>query len=162
MRGRTPRAPQPTQERIAVHGFSSNGRKELRYVRFKEFGARYDDEQRERLETVRPAWSPRFGAALRHAGECIAQEDRSLKFIILVTDGEPFDIDVFDSRYLIEDARHAVRTLAARGIRARCIGVESGEHTAIRKIFGPANAVTVVRSSRLKDTLSKMLEELAA
>ena len=38
------------------------------------------------------------------------------KLILVLTDGEPSDIDVVDPRDLVEDARRAVLSLRARGI----------------------------------------------
>ncbi|APR34997.1 nitric oxide reductase activation protein NorD [Paraburkholderia sp. SOS3] len=122
--------------RVAVHGFSSNGRSEVRYVRFKDFGSHFSAGHRAALAAVRPAWSTRLGAALRHAGACIEQESHRLKSVIVMTDGQPSDIDVFDLRYLIEDARHAVRTLAHRRVRTHCIVVGLHERRVATEIFG--------------------------
>jgi nitric oxide reductase activation protein len=148
--------------RIALHGFASNGRAELRYLRLKDFGSPYSDEHRLRLQELQPAWSTRFGAALRHAGECLAAEKNQSKTIILVTDGEPSDIDVFDPRYLVEDARNAVDMLATHGVRAQCISVEPKAHSAICEIFGRQNCVSIERTTRLVDILPSVLARAVA
>lgn len=148
--------------RIAVHGFASNGRAEVRYIRLKDFGSPYSDEHRQRLRELRPAWSTRFGAALRHAGECLAAEKNLSKTIILVTDGEPSDIDVFDPKYLAEDARNAVDMLAARGVRTQCISVDPNAHSQICAIFGRLNCVSIERTTRLVDVLPNVLAKAVA
>lgn len=148
--------------RVALHGFASNGRSEVRYLRVKDFGTPYGDEHREWLWTLRPAWSTRFGAALRHAGACLAAEDNPSKTIILVTDGEPSDIDVFDARYLVEDACNAVDMLSARGIRTQCISVDPQARPVIREIFGRQHCVSIERSTRLVDVLPDVLAPLVA
>lgn len=148
--------------RIALHGFASNGRAEVRYLRLKDFGQPYEDEHRRRLQALQPAWSTRFGAALRHAGRCLASEANLSKTIILVTDGEPSDIDVFDPKYLVEDARNAVDMLATHGIRTQCVSVDPHAHAAICEIFGQPNCVSVERTTRLVDVLPNVLARAVA
>ena len=150
------------RHRIALHGFASNGRPAVHYVRLKEFSASYTAEHRQRLHALRPAWSTRFGAALRHAGRCLARETHSSKTIVLITDGEPSDIDVFDARYLIEDARHAVHTLAAEGIRTHCISLDPQANAAVRAIFGRANCATLARGTHLTAVIERVLAKVAA
>jgi nitric oxide reductase activation protein len=58
------------------------------------------------------------------------------KRILLITDGEPHDIDVHDPRYLVEDARQAVREAARRGIGAFCIGLTPSAQRHAPRIFG--------------------------
>ena len=60
--------------------------------------------------------STRLGTALRHAGELIGHASSFRKLVIVLTDGEPSDIDVADPLDLVEDARRAAVGLRARGI----------------------------------------------
>ena len=60
----------------------------------------------------RTALSTRLGTALRHAGAEIASVRSHRKLILVLTDGEPSDIDVVDPHDLVEDARRAVLALA--------------------------------------------------
>jgi hypothetical protein len=150
------------QTRIALHGFSSNGRGEVRYLRLKDFGLPYHDEVRRQVKALLPAWSTRFGAALRHAGACLSTETSPSRTIILVTDGEPSDIDVFDANYLIEDARYAVDELAANGVLTQCISVDPTAHSGICQIFGRRNCVSIGRTSRLVDVLPDVLARAVA
>lgn len=146
--------------RIALHGFASNGRAEVRYLRLKDFGVVFDEEHRLRVRELQPAWSTRIGAALRHAGSLLGREANPSKTIILVTDGP--DIDVFDERYLAEDARNAVDMLAAKGIRSQCICVEPSAHDVICGIFGRRNCLSIERSTRLSDVLPDVLAKAVA
>lgn len=148
--------------RIALHGFSSNGRAEVRYVRFKDFGDGFQEWHRRRLQAVEPAWSTRIGAALRHAGTCLEPEKSPSKTILLITDGEPSDIDVFDPHYLVADARHAVNGLAMQGVHVQCVSVDPCAHEAICEIFGWRSAYSLARSTRLHDVLPNLLSKLVA
>ena len=52
---------------FALHGFCSDGRHDVHYTRFKDFGKPYDDVVKARLAGMKGAYSTRMGAALRHA-----------------------------------------------------------------------------------------------
>ena len=62
--------------------------------------------------------STRMGAALRHAASFLFKQPEQKKLILLVTDGEPADIDVRDPQYLRHDTKKAVEELATRGVAA--------------------------------------------
>ncbi|MDH3280630.1 MAG: nitric oxide reductase activation protein NorD, partial [Gammaproteobacteria bacterium] len=85
---------------FALHGFASDGRHDVQYFRFKDFDQPYDDEARSRLAGMRGGLSTRMGAALRHAGWHLEQQSSARKLVLLVTDGEPADIDERDPQYL--------------------------------------------------------------
>ena len=68
-----------------------------------------------RLAQLEPHLRPGLGTALRHAGAEIASIRSHRKLILVLTDGEPSDIDVVDPRDLVEDARRAVLGLRSRG-----------------------------------------------
>ena len=103
-----------------------------------------------------------MGAALRHAGTCLASEDAEKKIIILVTDGEPSDIDVYDKRYLIEDARHAVAALDERGINAFCLTLDQRADDYVRSIFGGWNYLIVSDPVLLPVRVAQALAKAAA
>ena len=80
---------------------------------------------RRRVEAARARHSTRLGAALRHAGELALRADAERHAIVVVTDGEPSDVDVHDPRYLVEDARAAALALRRRGLRVHCLALDA-------------------------------------
>ena len=52
------------------------------------------------LAGLKPEYSTRMGAALRHCGYSFSNIHANRKLILLVTDGAPSDIDVDDLDYL--------------------------------------------------------------
>jgi nitric oxide reductase NorD protein len=151
---------EPTPHRIAVHGFSSDGRHDVRYVRIKDFDEPFGDTQRRRLLAQQGAFSTRMGAALRHSATQFDNERSEAKLLILVTDGEPSDIDVYDSSHLIEDARHAVSTLRSRGIMPFCFAFDGNAGRSVRTIFGAGRYLTVNGSGSLALQIGKVLTTL--
>ena len=56
--------------------------------------------------------------------------------IIVVTDGEPSDVDAHDPRYLVDDAREAVLELRRRGLRVHCVALDARAEPQLRAMFG--------------------------
>jgi hypothetical protein len=142
-------------DRLAVHGFASNGRHDVRYFRFKDFQQRYDDTAKARLAAMNGQLSTRMGAALRHAGWHLSQQAARTRLILLITDGEPADIDERDPQYLRQDAKKAVEELAAKGIHSYCLTLDSLADHYVARIFGE-NRYSIV------DQVQKLPERLPA
>ena len=76
------------------------------------------------------------------------------KILLVITDGAPSDIDVFDSVYLQQDGRHAVSELAAMNIRPYCINLDLQAAQSIARIFGAGHYQTLQRIEDLPSVLS--------
>lgn len=130
----------PRNERFAVHGFSSDTRSKVQYLRLLDFGMSHDDPiALARIRTVQAALSTRMGAALRRAIEHVDAEPGEQKAIFVITDGAPSDVDVPEAGYLIEDARVAVQEARRRGIDVLCVGLDPDGSDYVRRIFGWRN-----------------------
>lgn len=150
------------RDRVAIHGFQSNGRHEVNYVRLKDFDESFDDAQRRRIESCKGELSTRMGAALRHASAALDAESTDHKVILMMTDGEPSDIDVVEDDYLVEDARHAVVDAAARGIRTFCLTLDRRADAYVRRIFGVRNYLIASRADTFAGWTGMTLVRLAA
>lgn len=138
---------------FAVHGFASDGRHDVQYYRFKDFGDRYGDEAKARLAGMRGGLSTRMGAALRHAASFLLRQPQQKKLILLVTDGEPADIDVRDPQYLRLDTKKAVEELATRSVKTFCLTLDPDADEYVSRIFGPKNFMIVDHVNRLPERL---------
>lgn len=138
---------------FALHAFCSNGREEVRYYRVKDFAETNLDLIKARLAGLRGMLSTRLGAAMRQAGAEIAHQATHRKLVLVVTDGEPADIDVADRKYLVEDARKAVHELAHKGIDVFCVGLDGGGESYLPRIFGIRNYLMINRIEALPERL---------
>lgn len=137
---------------FAIHGFASNGRHDVEYYRFKDFDTPYDEKAKARLAGMRGQLSTRMGAALRHAGRLLKQQSTGRKLLLIVTDGEPADIDVSDPQYLRFDARKAVEELQSYGVRTFCMSLDPYADQYVSQIFA-SNYMVVDRIERLPEKL---------
>jgi nitric oxide reductase NorD protein len=151
-----------TEDRIAIHGFSSNTRAEISYYRLLEFGAGLQGNARARLASVPGRHSTRIGAALRHATTHLQTEANHHRAILLITDGAPSDVDVFEPDYLIEDARAAVLQARQAGVRTFCIAVDKGAAGYVRRIFGWRDHCIAENAQGLPVQLQKAYARLVA
>jgi len=133
------RAVQASGQRIALHAFCSDTRAQVRYHRLLDFGQPLDAQAEDRLRALQPAYSTRLGTALRHATALLADEPAERRALLVLTDGEPSDVDVHDRRYLIDDARVAVQEAARQGVPVCGLAVDAGSTDYARRIFGSGN-----------------------
>lgn len=121
---------------FAIAGFASNTRHEVRYQHIKGYSEGWNDEVKARLAAMEAGYSTRMGAAMRHAGHYLGKRQAEKKLLLILTDGEPADIDVQDERLLIEDARKAVQELDRENIYTYCINLDPKADDYVSDIFG--------------------------
>ena len=138
---------------FAIHGFCSNGRGEVQYYRFKDFGWPFDGHVKARLAGMRGQLSTRMGGAIRHGTSWLKNRPADRKLILLITDGEPHDIDVHDPKYLQFDAKKAVEEASRAGILTYCMSVDPKADEYVQRIFGQRNYMVVDHIDRLPEKL---------
>jgi nitric oxide reductase NorD protein len=141
--------------------FASDGRDDVEMTTVKSFEEPYDRACVGRLAALSSGLSTRLGTALRHAGELISHARSFRKLVIVLTDGEPSDIDVSDPLDLVEDARRAAVGLRARGIDGFGVVLGSGAMNSAVRIFGRGNTMLVPRVEDLPVRLSELYFRLA-
>jgi nitric oxide reductase activation protein len=144
---------------LAIAGFHSNTRHDVRYLHLKGFGEHWGDEVKARLAAMQAAYSTRMGAAMRHAAHTLGAQVADKKLLLVLTDGQPSDIDVHDERLLIEDAKEAVRELSHQGIFSYCINLDAAADAYVSDIFGRQYTV-IDNIARLPEQLPKLFMAL--
>ncbi len=129
---------------FALYGFSSLRRQQVRMQELKSFGQRYDDNTRGRIQGLKPGYYTRMGAAIRHATHLLGQSKRRSKLLLLVTDGKPNDLDLYEGRYGVEDTREAVMEARRQGLIPFCITIDREAEEYLPYMFG-ANGYTLIR-----------------
>jgi nitric oxide reductase NorD protein len=141
--------------------FASNGRDDVEMTTVKAFDEVYDRACIGRLAALSSGLSTRLGTAIRHAGETISRINSFRKLVIVMTDGEPSDIDVADPLDLVEDARRAALGLRTRGIDGFGVVLGSGATNSAARVFGRGNTMLVPRVEDLPARLAELYFRLA-
>ncbi len=138
---------------FAMHGFCSDGRHAVDYYRFKDFDQPYGALPKARLAGMTGQLSTRMGAAIRHASMHLKAQRSAKKLMLVITDGEPADVDVRDPQYLRYDTRKAVEEAARHGIIPFCMSLDPRADQYVSRIFGTRNYMVVDQVSRLPEKL---------
>ncbi len=145
---------------FAIHGFASDGRHDVQYYRFKDFEQRLDDDVKSRLAGMKGGLSTRMGAAMRHAGWHLMQRSEKHKLLLIVTDGEPADIDERDPQYLRMDAKKAAEELRRTGVLSYCLTLDPEADRYVSRIFGGNNYTIIDNVKRLPEKLPTLFASL--
>jgi len=139
-------------DKFAIAGFNSNTRHDVRYSHIKGFAEKWDTQVKGRLAAMEAKYSTRMGAAMRHASHYLGAQKADKKLMLILTDGEPADIDVDDAQLLIQDTRKAVSELQQEGIYSYCINLDPKADEYVQDVFG--KQYTVI------DNVDKLPEKL--
>jgi nitric oxide reductase NorD protein len=133
-----------TGDRFALCGFSSLKRGHVRFQELKGFNQPYDDLARGRVQAIKPGYYTRLGAAIRHSCTLLGRQPNRQRLLLILSDGKPHDLDLYEGRYGIEDTRMAIRDAHAQGIRPFCVTIDKEAASYLPHVFG-ANGFTLVR-----------------
>ncbi|WP_223870806.1 nitric oxide reductase activation protein NorD [Salipiger aestuarii] len=146
---------------LAITAFSSCGREDVRTVLVKGFDEPVGMATGMALSGLKPAWSTRIGAGIRLAGRTLDPVPTHRKLVLILTDGEPSDIDVPDPDYLVADAKRAVQSLTVRGIDCFCIALGSPDRQRHSEIFGQNHVQTFENIRALPEKLTEIFFRLS-
>ncbi|WP_101046982.1 nitric oxide reductase activation protein NorD [Macromonas nakdongensis] len=138
---------------FALHGFCSDGRHDVHYWRFKDFDQPYDDLAKARLAGMEGQLSTRMGAAIRHATAALKAQRSRKKLLLVITDGEPADVDVCDPHHLRQDTKKAVEDAGRHGVTTFCLSLDPRADPYVGHIFGACHYLVLDRVERLPEKL---------
>lgn len=140
---------------FAIWGFSSVRRQQVRMQHLKTFDERWNDASRARVGAIKPGYYTRMGAAIRHATLQLAPRPERKRLLMLLTDGKPNDLDVYEGRYGLEDTRQAVREARAAGLIPFCVTIDETAHDYLPLLFGQNGYAMVHRPQDLVRQLTQ-------
>jgi len=147
-----------TGDHFAMYGFSSLKRANVRFHKLKGFDERYDSLIRGRIQSIKPGYYTRMGAAIRHASTLLAEQSQQQRLLLILSDGKPNDLDRYEGRYGIEDTRMAIHEAQQLGLQPFCVTIDLHANEYLPHLFG-VNGYAVIRNP---DDLPKELPLLYA
>lgn len=120
----------------SISGFTSEGRRNVKFYVVKDFGEKYSDEVEKRIGGITFQNNTRMGAAIRHAVAKLVRQESRTKLLIILTDGRPYDHDYGDARYAREDVREALTEAKTLGITPFCITIDRESEAELRDLYG--------------------------
>ena len=149
-----------TGDAFEMLGFSSVRRQHVRIQHIKGFGERWGEPVRARVGALKPGFYTRMGAAVRDATRRLAERPERQRLLLVLTDGKPNDLDIYEGRYGIEDTRHAVRAAREAGLTVFCVTVDRDAADYLPHLFGGQGFVVVKDANELPRLLPRLYVQL--
>jgi len=140
---------------FAIWGFSSVRRQHVRMQHLKTFDEPWSETTRARVGAIKPGYYTRMGAAVRHATLQLATRPERKRLLMLLTDGKPNDLDIYEGRYGLEDTRQAVCEARAAGLIPFCVTIDEKANDYLPLLFGQNGYATVRRPQDLVRQLTQ-------
>jgi nitric oxide reductase NorD protein len=140
---------------FAIWGFSSVRRQHVRMQHLKPFDESWSDVSRARVGAIKPGYYTRMGAAIRYATAQLSVRPERRRLLMLLTDGKPNDLDIYEGRYGLEDTRAAVHEAHAAGLSPFCVTIDEKAHDYLPMLFGQQGYAMVRRPQDLINQLTQ-------
>ncbi len=147
-------------DRYSVNAFSGEGPGSVAMHVVKRFDERYGEGVRLRIAGLEHDRYTRMGAALRHATALLCRERARHQLLLMLTDGRPNDVDLYEGRYGIEDTRQAVAEARLQGVHPFCLTVDREAPSYMPRLFGPAGYSVLRRAETLPQALVEVVRRL--
>ncbi len=149
-----------TGDQFAFYGFSSLKRNFVRFHEIKRFDRPLDAVARGRIAALKPGYYTRIGAAVRRATQLLEKQPANRRLLLILSDGKPHDIDLYEGRYGIEDTRMALGEAREAGIKPFCVTIDREGAGYLPHLFGPAGYTIVRKPEDLPDRLPLLYAQL--
>lgn len=147
-------------ERFALQAFSGEGPAGVVVRRLKDFDEPYDEPSALRIAAIEPEHYTRTGAAIRHATATLLREPARHRLLLLLSDGKPNDVDVYEGRYGVEDMRQAVVEGRLQGVESFCLTIDRQAAGYLADAFGPHQYALLPRPELLPTVLLQWMKRL--
>lgn len=150
-----------TGDAFEMLGFSSVRRQHVRIQHIKGFGEAWNDTVRARVGVLKPGFYTRMGAAVRDATRRLGARPERQRLLLVLTDGKPNDLDIYEGRYGLEDTRHAIQEARDAGLIPFCVTIDKEAHEYLPMLFGSQGYALVKRPQDLVQRLTQAWVTLA-
>ena len=128
-------------DRHAIYAFRGQGSRRVELLRIKGFADPTGDAVSARIAGLEPDGYTRLGAAVRHATALLVRERARHRLLLLLSDGRPNDVDLYEGKYGLEDTRQAFVEARAQDVHPFCVTVDRGAPVYASHVFGRGHAM---------------------
>ncbi|HZH33316.1 MAG TPA: VWA domain-containing protein [Pyrinomonadaceae bacterium] len=146
----------------SIYGFTSEGRRNVKFYIVKDFQEKYSEEIERRIGGITFQNNTRLGAAIRHAAHKLLRQDARTKLLVILTDGRPYDHDYGDAKYAREDVREALRDAKLNGIMPFCITIDRDSEAELKDLYGDVGYTIIDDVLNLPERLPNIYRRLTS
>ena len=144
------------QDDFAMYGFSSRRRDHVRFNLIKNFAEPWGDAIHGRIKAIKPGYYTRMGAAIRQATDILKEQPAEQRLLLLLTDGKPNDLDLYEGRYGMEDTRQALLEARKAGLTPFCVTIDQEAADYLPYLFGQQRYQLIRQASELPGLLPRL------
>jgi nitric oxide reductase NorD protein len=101
-----------------------------------------------------------MGAGIRHAANLLKDQVATQQLLLILTDGKPNDLDMYEGRYGIEDTKQAILTARTMGLKVFCVTIDEKGNDYLPNLFGTNGYALVRKVTDLPKTLPMLYARL--
>ncbi len=146
----------------SINGFTSEGRRNVKFYVVKDFNEKYSEEIERRIGGITFQNNTRLGAAIRHAAAKLLRQESRTKLMIILTDGRPYDHDYGDAKYAKEDVREALTEARMSGITPFCITIDRDSEQELKDLYGEVGYTIIDDVLSLPEKLPNIYRRLTS
>jgi len=147
-------------DRYGIFAFSGESAEDVAVVPLKTFAERRSVAVERRIAALDADRYTRVGAAIRHVTAALGGERATRRLLLILSDGKPNDVDVYEGSYGVEDTRQAVAEARRQGVTVFCLTVDREAPRYARRIFGPGGFAVLRRTDELPAVVIEVLRRL--
>lgn len=147
-------------DRYGIFAFSGEGADSVAVVPLKTFDERRSPAVERRIAALDADGYTRVGAAIRHVTAVLGRERTARRLLLILSDGKPNDVDVYEGPYGVEDTRQAVAEARRQGVSVFCLTVDREAPHYAGRIFGRDGFAILRRTDGLPSVVIEVLQRL--
>jgi nitric oxide reductase NorD protein len=144
----------------AIFAFSGESAAYVSLAPIKQFGDRTDAALLRRIAGLEADGYTRVGAAIRHSTAALVRQPTARRLLLLLSDGKPNDVDDYEGRYGVEDARQAVAEARAQNVDVFCLTVDRDAPHYASRIFGRSGFGVLRHPDQLPEVLIEVIRRM--
>jgi nitric oxide reductase NorD protein len=98
---------------------------------------------------LQPDRSTRLSGPIQHLTAALARVSAQTRILLVLSDGKPNDVDVYEGDYGVEDVREALCEARAAGVRSFCVTIDRRGTAYLPKRFGRSGYTLLWDASQL-------------
>ena len=147
-------------DRYGISAFSGESADDVSVISLKGFGEHTGLGVRRRIAALDSDRYTRMGAPVRHLTAALCRERSPRRLLLILSDGKPNDVDLYEGPYGVEDTRHAVAEARRQGVAVFCLTVDREAPRYAGRIFGRGGFAVLHRAEALPAVLIDVLRHL--
>jgi nitric oxide reductase NorD protein len=147
-------------DRYGIFAFSGEGADDVAVLPLKSFDERRTLVVDRRIAALDSDRYTRMGAAIRHTTTSLARQSAGRRLLLILSDGKPNDVDVYEGPYGVEDTRQAVAEARRQGIAVFCLTVDREAPRYAARVFGRSGFAVLRRADALPGVVVDVLRQL--